>query len=264
MFGKFALPTDDRAGLATSIVASAEDPEYPAENLVATSTTGHLNLPSRPAELTTNDGYWDLGFASPIDIVGAAVIYHNFDEGLDVTLELGSGSPFATSVPIPIPAHHADGWPVSPWVEFAAVSADAVRLSINEANSLPPQVGRLLLLAAIRQLEDDVRWGVEETEEHGFIEHRTALGVDTIYDLGGKRRAVNGEITLIDSRCGDFQAIFQQARTRVQPWLLIPDAGENDAWLVRWEQGKSRVRETLNHNIFPFRVRELARGLPFP
>lgn len=264
MFGKYALPTDDRAGTAVTITASDEDAEYLAENLVATDTTGHLNLPSRPAKLTTTSGHWDLDFSSSITLVGAAVIYPNFDEGLDVTLELGSGSPFATSVVIPTEAHDSDGWPPSPWVAFSPVSVDAVRLSINDANSLPVQVGRLMLLVAIRQLENDVRYGVEETEDHAHISHSTLFGVETVYDMGGKRRAINGEIALVDSVAGDFIDLLQRARGRVQPWLLIPDAGESKAWYVRAEQGWSRTRETINHNIFPFRVREVARGLPFP
>lgn len=261
MFHKFCLPTDDRAGLATTFTASAEDPEYVTENIVAASNTGHLNLPSRPAKLTTTSGWWQLGFGSPITILAAAVIYHNFDEALNVTLILDGGTP----IPITIEAHHADGWPVSPWIQFAAQSVSTVRLSVNAANSIPVQVGRLMLLAILRDLDNDVRWGEEETEEHGLIEHRTDLGVETMYDLGGKRRAFNGEIALKDDKAGDFMEIFRQARSRVQPWLLIPDAGEADAWLVRFEEPRfSRTREMINHNIFPFRVRELSRGLPFP
>lgn len=266
MFGKYALPTDDRAGLATAIVTSGgspgdEDPEYPAENIVATSTTGHLNLPSRPAKLLTDGpGYWELTVPS-VTIKAAAVIYHSFDEGLDVTLVLDGGTP----IPVPIPAPYSDGFPVSPWVEFDPVTVDLVRLSVNEANSKALQVGRLLLLAEIRQLDNDVRWGVVETEEHQRIEHATMFGVETVYDMGGKRRAIDGEVTLPNDECGDFIDLFQKGRGRVQPWLLIPDAEENNAWLVRFEDpGWSRTRETINHNIFPFRVREVARGLPFP
>lgn len=271
MFGKYALPTDDVAGNAGTVTTSGgspsdEDAEYPAENMFATSTTGHLNLPSRPAKLTTfGPGYWEKAFDAPITIKAVALIYHSFDENRDVTLELGSGSPFATSIPIPIPAPYSDGFPVSPWVEFAPQTVDVVRLSVNEANSRLLQVGRLLLLADIRQLDNDVRWGVVETEEHQRIEHATMFGVETLYDMGGKRRAINGEVTLPNDECGDFIDLFQKARGRVQPWLLIPDADENNAWFVRFEDpGWSRTRETINHNLLPFRVREVARGLPFP
>lgn len=266
MFGKYALPTDNVAGNSGTVTTSGgspsdEDSEYPATNGFATSTTGHLNLPSRPAKLTTSGpGYWEKTFDSPITIKAAAVIYHSFDEGRDVTLEL-DGTPIA----VPIPAPYSDGFPVSPWIEFDPVTVDTVRLSVNEANSRILQFGQLLLLAELRTPENDVHWGEEETEEHQRIEHMTMFGVETVYDMGGKRRAFNGEVSLRESECGDFTDLFQKARGRVQPWLLIPDAGENNAWFVRFEDpGWSRTREMIEHNIFPFRVREVARGLPFP
>lgn len=264
MFGKFALTTDERAGEATTFtVGGTEDPEYPAENLVATTNTGHLNLPSRPAKLLEDTGWWELGFSSPIDIVAAAIIYHNFDEGLNPDLIING----STTIPITIPAPFVDGWTKSPWVEFAPISASTVRLNVSGTNSLPLQVGRLMLLAAIRDLENDVRWGVVETEEYQFISHRTQFEVETVYDMGGKRRAINGEIALTNDLAGDFISIFQRSRNRIQPWLLIPDASADDpdAWLVRGEDSFwSRTRETINHNIFPFRVKEVSRGLPFP
>jgi hypothetical protein len=33
---------------------------------------------------------------------------------------------------------------------------------------------------------------------------------------------------------------------------------------VRFEENRNRIRETINHNVFPFRVKEVARGLPWP
>jgi hypothetical protein len=124
-----------------------------------------------------------------------------------------------------------------------------------------------MLLAAIREIENDVRWGVVETEHYQFISHRTQFLVETVYDMGGKERAINGEVALTNDVAGDFISIFQRAKNRIQPWLLIPDADADDpdAWLVRAEDPFwSRTRETINHNIFPFRVREVSRGLPFP
>jgi hypothetical protein len=224
MFHKFALASDDSAGQATSFtVGGTEDAEYPAENLVASSNTGHLNLPSRPAKLEEDTGYWELGFSSPISIMAAAIIYHNFDEGLDVDLVING----TTTVPVTIPAPFVDGWTKSPWVEFSPISASTVRLAVNGTNSL----------------------------------------VETVYDMGGKERAINGEVALTNDVAGDFISIFQRAKNRIQPWLLIPDADADDpdAWLVRAEDPFwSRTRETINHNIFPFRVREVSRGLPFP
>lgn len=265
MFGRYAKPSDDLASTASSVTVSGgspgdEDEEYPKENIFAPTNTGHLNLPSRPAKLLTTTGWWELTFAGAITVRAVAVIYHNFDEGLDVSLDIGS-----LSIPIPIPAHHEDGWPVSPWVEFDAETSTTFRLSINGTNSLPLQVGRLLLLGELRQLASDVRWGVEEQEEHGLIEHRTQLGVETVYDLGGKRRRFSGEFAMEGSPTNELITLLRTTRSRIQPWLLIPDEDVNDAWFVRFEESSwSRVREWPNYNIMPFRVRELSRGVPWP
>ena len=115
MFGLYALPSDDKAGTAT-VTASAPDTGYRAQNLVAPTNTGHLNLPSRPAKLTATSGWFHLAFPSAITVVGAALIYHNFLEGLDVTLEVGLGSPTATiDIPIPAKPNADDDWTISPW-----------------------------------------------------------------------------------------------------------------------------------------------------
>lgn len=271
MIGRYALPSDDLAGSATTVEVgggspSQEDAEYPAENLIAPTNTGHLNLPSRPAKLTTTSGYWELTFDAPITVRGVGLIYHNLDAGLDVTIEAGSGSPLSFSQAITIPTHWENGWPPSPWVEFASAQTHSVwRLSINGDNSEAVMVGRLLLLAQIRDLENDVRWGVEEVEEQGQVEHMTEGGVETLYELWGPRRSFMGELALMDDTASELITLYRTARNRIQPWLLIPDEDVNDAWFVRFQEPQwSRTREMIEHNIFPFRVKELSRGLPWP
>lgn len=262
MFARYALPSDDLAGLASSVTASAEDAEYPATNLIAPSYTGHLNLPSRPAKLTTPSGSWTLTFDSPITVVAAALIYHNFDAGLDVTLDAGG---FSQAIPIPAKPGDGDDWTLSPWITFDPETQDAWTLTVAGTNSQPAQVGRLLLLGALRQIESDVRWGVEEQEERTIITHATEFGVETIADMYNLRRRLTGEFGYRNAEASELLTLWRTARIRVLPWLLIPDEAVNDAWFVRFEDvATSRVRETINFNRIPFRVRELSRGLPWP
>lgn len=261
MFGKYALPSDDVAGTASSVAASAEDPEYPASNLVAPTNTGHLNLPSRPAKLVSTSGTWTVTFSAPVTVEAVALIYHNLDAGLDVTLEPGGGTPVA----ITIPTHPEDGWPLNPWVEFEAQTSATWVLSINAANSLDVNVGRMLLINTLRQLETDLRWGAEELEDFPLVEHATELGVETLYELTGRRRSFSGELKVRDAEAPSLVSLARSARGRILPWLLIPDEDANDACLVRFVEGRwSRTRETVNFNTFPFRAQELSRGLPWP
>jgi hypothetical protein len=110
-----------------------------------------------------------------------------------------------------------------------------------------------------------VRWGVVEEEEQGQVEHPTEGKVETVYELWGPRREFIGELALMNSRANQLITLHRSARNRILPWLLIPDEGINDAWFVRFREAKwSRTREMIEHNIFPFRVQELSRGLPWP
>lgn len=270
MIGRYALPLDDQCyRIGPTVTASAEDPAYLAANLVDPN-------PAKPAKLTANSGNWVLDFGTPVTIVGAALFYHNLDNGLAVTLEANSanswGSP-AFSIEITIPGKTEDNYPVSPWIEFVDDGAQTYqywRLVCGNGspdNENPISVGRLMLLSAIRDLTNDVRWGVVEEEDHKIIENPTELGVLTIYELGGKQRRFSGELALQDTTgvAQAFVALIRSARGRALNWLLIPDAAVNDAWVVRVEESRwSRTRETIDHNIFPFRVQEEARGLDWP
>lgn len=267
-FGLYALPSDDLAGTATTVLVggspSEEDPEYPGTNLIAPTNTGHLNLPSRPAKLTSFAGAWTLVFASPITVSALHLVYHNFDAGLDVTLEPDGGTP----IPITIPSRWENTWWPSPAASFDAQTSDQWTLSINAENSLLPQVGRLLLYGSggFRNLQNDVRWGVEEIEDQGQIEHTTEAGVETLYELFGPRRSFVGEFALMNAEAATLITLYRDARNRILPWSLIPDEGiMGDAWFVRFQEPRwSRTREMIEHNIFPFRVQELSRGCIWP
>lgn len=268
-FGRYALPSDDLAGTATSVTvggggspAAEEDPDYPASNLIAPTNTGHLNLPSRPAKMLTFEGYWELTFDAPITVGALHLVYHNLDEDLDVTLEPDGGTP----IDIIIPAHWENGWTPSPTQEFDQQTSDVWRLSINEANSELVRVGRLLLYESLRDLGNDVRWGVVEHEEQGQIEHVTEGGVELLYELFGPRRSFEGDFALMNDTSASLISLFRDARNRILPWSLLPDADiPGDGWFVRFQENRwSRTREMIQHNIFPFRVKELSRGLPWP
>lgn len=265
MFGKYALPSDDLAGTATTVTAlgspSGEDPEYPATNLIAPSNTGHRNLPSRPAKLLDFSGGWRLEFAAPITVGAFHIVYPNFDAALDVTLEPDGGTPVTVSVP----SLWENGWWKSPWGEFNAQTSAAWNLMINGTNSIAPQVGRLLLYTSLRQMTNDVLWGEVEDESLPLIEHVTEGGVEILYEMYGPRRSFNGQFGLKAAQANELITLHRSARNRLLPWTLIPDTSVNDAWFVRFQETIwSRTRETYDHNIFPFRVKEVARGLVWP
>jgi hypothetical protein len=265
MIHRYAYPLDDACQrIGPPVTAADADPAYPPANLIDPN-------PAKPAKLTTTSGAFVLDFGVPVEIAAAAVLYHNLDHDTDVTLAWNAsdawGSPAGDQLLI-VPGKTEDDWTVSPWIDLGdPMSARYWRLTIGDAspNPDPIVVGRLVLLSTLRTIDTDVRWGEEEAEEHGLIELPTALGVETIYALGGKRRRFAGELTLSNPTAAEFIALTRHAHGRVLPWLLIPDASVNDAWIVRFDENRwSRVREVPDINNFPFRVQELSRGLPWP
>lgn len=266
MFGRYALPSYDLAGRATSVTASSEADGYPPEYLIATDSTGHLNLPSRPAKLDDTTGYFDLQFAAPITVRAVAVIYPNFDGELGGVYISAGGGAFIQSIPVPALPQTGDDWRFSPWIELSSAQTyDNWRLTISSANSQNVQVGRLLLLGQLRQMETDVRYGGTDEEERTLIEQATYFGVETVFDMYNVRRRFTGEFGFRDAETADLLALWRSARNRVQPWLLIPDEDVNDAWFVRFDDVMyARTRQTIGFNTHPFRVREVSRGMPWP
>jgi hypothetical protein len=254
-FGRYALPQDELAQNAISITASAEDAEYEALNAIT-------RIGRRPAKLTTTSGYWDILFNVPQTIGAYHLIYPNFDDNLDVTLEPNGGTP----IEVPIFAPFANGWTKSPWGEFEPQTSDLWRLSINGTNSQPISVLQILLYESLRDLENDVRWGVVEDEEQGDILQESDGGAANIAEVWGPRRSFAGEFALKDDKAAELIVLHRSAHQRIKPWTLIPDASDvSDGWWVRFEETRwSRMHEGPNHHIFPFRVKEVARGLPWP
>jgi hypothetical protein len=265
----YALPADDLAPTAIAVTASAEDPGYPADLLIDPN-------PAHPAKLTTTSGSWVLQFPVPIAPVAAVLVYPQLDASLAVSLEGNSsdswGAPAYSEV-IAMPGPHEDGASVSPILDISGTPSFAFwRLRISGTNSVPVAVGRLMLLAALRTFEDgtSVRWGVVEEEDYGIVEMATELGVETVYDLGNMRRELQGEMLLRQAGASQFLALRRATRGRVEPWLLVPFEGVNDAYLVRWSE-RASVRQLTVPDLGPgyvqlvqMRVKEVSRGLPWP
>lgn len=254
MFGKYGLPAENLAQYANGWTASAEDSEYEAINAVTPTSR-------RPARLTTFDGYWEYAFASPITVGAVHIVYPNFDDGLDVTLEPDGGTPITIDILSP----WENFWWISPIQEFAAQTSDTWRLSINSANTVRPQIQQLLLYEELHQMVNDVRWGVVEEEEQGDIIHETDGGAMNVAEVWGPRRSCSGEFALKNTEANELIRLHRSTKQRIKPWTLWPDTDNNDGMWVRFVDPMwARTREITDHNIHPFRVKEVARGLPWP
>lgn len=266
VFRYYGLPTDDLIAYTSPVMtASDEDPDYPASNWL------HVR-PSRPGKLTTTDGWWLFDFLAPQTLAAIALIFHNFTVG-EVLVEWWTsavGSPADGSTTIDIPAATEDGFTTNAFLVLPApVTARYVRISIDETNAYPLELGRPVFLSTLRDLENDVRWGVVPEGDHRIIENVTDGDDEEIADIFAPRRSWNGEFALTDVKTGELLTLHRSARNRVRPWLLVPDpdssAPEFSAALVRFIKTTwTRTLEGPDQNILPFGVQELARGLDWP
>jgi hypothetical protein len=274
---QYAHASDDLAQTAASVTASAEDGEYPAENLVSEN-------PAKPAKLTTTTGNWVLEFSGAIAPVAAVLVYQYLDAGLEVRIQGNAtnswGSPSFNQA-FTIPPKRLDGpsnqhWTVNPVLEFTGAPSFAFwRLVIVGTNSQVVVVGRLLLLSAWRDIK--LYFGGGDIQEgdapEGQIEVLTELGVENIVSIGGPRRSISAVLIGSDLAASVigvddaalFRALHESSEGRQTPFLLRPFDELNDAWLVRFESAnRQRSHKVGDYSVWPFSVREVSRGLPWP
>lgn len=275
------------ARTAIAVTGSAEVSQYEAENLIS--------YHSRPAKLSTTTGWWVLQFASPIAPAFAMLWSHYLDAGLsDVTIQGNSsnswGSP-AFEAEFTIPSKRLDGPSYQRWTRFPMLELGDLpdeggyswwRLNIGTANSQAIIVGQLLLYSQLIQFDllhvDGSPW--PQSDKTIEFSHPTDLEVETgLYRLGGPRRMLSGYAVGTDLSAGtapiqqasDFQNQHEADEGRAYPFAFLPfgdfdDAGNYpDAWYVRPEANDlPREHRQGGYQVFPYAVREIARGLPWP
>jgi hypothetical protein len=270
------------ARTAVAVTASAEVSAYGATQLI---TAG-----ARPAKLSTTTGNWVLEFDGAIAPAFAMLAYHYLDAGLsNVKIQANTtdswGSP-AFEATFTIPAKRLDGpsyqrWTKNPMIELEGLDPGGYefwRLNFGTANSQNIIVGQLLLYSQLLEFDllhvdgSPFDRGDETTE----ISKKTELDVESgIYKLGGPRRLFSAYAVGTDLNAGtapvqqasDFQNHHEASEGRAYPFAFLPfgSASFSDVWYVRPEANNlPRADRQGGYQVFPFAVREISRGLPFP
>ena len=272
----YAAPHEDLARTAVAITASAPDPTYPPENLISED-------PAKQAKLTTaGPGDFVLQFLTKVAPVAAFLFYPYLVEDLSVEIQGNDtdswGSP-AFSQAITIPAKRLDGptyqkWTISPWVILNDLDDPTGylywRLAILGTNDQNIAVGRLFLASEIHRVE--IFEEIPEGEDQTQIEQPTELDVETVVVIGGPRRHMSPLLIGTDLNAGtapvqeasDFRALCQSSEGRAHPFPWVPFE-DNDVWPVRAESPVgARTHHVGGYQLWPFTVREVSRGLPWP
>lgn len=271
---------EDVAQSATTVVASAAAPGYPAEHLV------HPN-PAQPAKLTTTTGSWVLQFLAKKAPVGAALIYQYLDEGLSgVTIQGNDtdswGSP-AFEAEFEIPPKRRDGPSYQRWTRNALVLFDELpdpagylywRLVIEGTNSQPITIGRLWLLQDLHHVDlmhanGDIPEGDETPSK---IVDFTELQVRLVTVIGGPQRSFVGTLIATDLDAGtapiveasEFRALAESTNGTEALVLVIPQFVDNEPWCGYFESEPSKLHAQGGYQIWTIPFREASRGVPWP
>jgi hypothetical protein len=278
----FAMPSDDLLQTAAhTIVGSAEDDEYPPENLTSED-------PARPAKLTTTTGSWVIDFgAPPGEAIAAALIYQYLLAGLNVRLQFNAtdswGAP-ARDFAFTIPAKRLDGPANQRWTNNVLLMLNSdpnnlpnyrfMRMVVVGTNDQVVAVGRLMLLAAWRQVDIVTESGTvaSENDKTRIFIQPTELDVETRFKVSGPRREMSGLVVATDLDAGSapiqeaqtFRDLHESTDGNMKPFLWWPFE-DRDPWLVYFTtDGSPRTHAIGGYQVWEFAVRELSRGIPFP
>ncbi len=256
---EYAHPTDDLSRSITATLTSGsqatgyepvrltnDDPSYPFK-----STGGTFRL------------LWDFGSAMPIEYV--LLVHHNFYPGLGgVIFAMGStNSTTDFSREFVIRQYHEDSFPVNEHLDLRDVtptyryaSLEVTSPNHDGAGEIACSLGGFPMLTEVRALDGDLLLDTEDDESHPLIEHRTDVGVSTIYSHGTRLRWLRGDKIAASGDAAAIRSWNRASLGRGLPFVLIPHVMTDDidtaspieeqeeSWLVRWE------KETLPRNYF--------------
>jgi hypothetical protein len=266
----YTRASEDLISTATLTVNTGSgDSAYPPADL------GDLR-PEHPAKLTSTSGSFvaDLGSAKVVEI--CAIIHGNFDAGTNVRLQGNAtntwGAP-TVDQPFTIPARYADSFPVNVWLDLKTLIPSAGtrtlrfwRLISVSVQTNPIAIGEWVMYTTKRDLGvRNIQYGSLRDWYRPAIIHQTDLFARRIYDLGTTLRTCTITFQPEATVLAQIDTWYRDALGTMKPFLIVPDGGENDAWLVgfndpQWEC--VRVNPP-NYHTAQIKFQEFSRGL-FP
>lgn len=248
----YCRPTDIKTADATiSLTSGTVNSSFPLTNIQ------DLN-PAKPTKTTGTAATFRATFGAPVVLEMVSFGPHNL-AGATVTLTNGAG----LSRPITIPSNREDGLSVNPFDDFSAV-AQATRTSttwdlVITGAAANIAIGEWQLIATKRTL--DIRWGVEDTEDHRTIVHETDYGAKLKYWLGVSQRSLRAKVNR-ESERANLLSLIRSAQGQYKAFILILDSSVNDAWLVDLAtDAREFTREHTNITDVDLGFVELQRGL---
>jgi len=256
----YGLPSENVAAAYDALVATTEDPDYPAAYLA------DLNL-ARPAKLTGSSGsfVWDFGTAQRVDWIAFGP--HNLAGGSALFQGNASdswGAP-TLSATVTIPADLRDGQSVNPFRDLTSVTGYTTggfrywRLAVA-TTGVAVAIGEVWLASRKRELRN-LRLGGAFMRSRPVVEHRTLYGVSTVYDLGVLYRTIAGDYLYTSTAAADVFTWWHDCHGRTLFSPIVIDQAINDALFVRFTEDMTDQRQQANISRVPIAWDEVSRGL---
>lgn len=221
-----------------------------------------------PLRLVETSGAIIFDLGTSLEVRLPALFHCNFEEGLAVSLKAKDtnsswGSP-SFQYDFDIPAWRADGFPGQPWDDLSGLTNWGAyrywRLEMA-TNSVALTLGDVWLGATVRRLDPDYRPGRRRKFDRPQVEHKTAY-TRLRSSLGTTFRSVTGQIPPTnDALAQDVLDWMLDADGR--PFLFVPDATENEAWLAIHAITAQEFEDQLDHDAqsIELPIEEAGRGL---
>ncbi len=225
--------------------------------------------PAHPfkTDSTTFRILWDFGSALTAAVV--ALIHHNFAAAL-TNVKFAMGTTTATtdfSATFVIPAYHEDKFPVNCFLDLSGTSPSYryASLEATTANAVACSIGECPIYNQIRSLPGSFLISTDvDDEDHPLVEHKTDVGVSTIYRHGTRLRWLRGDVVEEASTGVQIRSWNRATLGRGLPFLLLPPVELNagEPLFVRWEDNKL-PRNYMERGISKFKLgfEEISRGL---
>jgi len=273
---EYAHPSDDLSRLFTATLTAGSQ----ASGAYTPAELRNDN-PAHPfkADSTTFRLLWDFGSAVPVEYV--VLVHHNFTPGLTgVTFAMGStGATSSFTRSFTIRSYHEDLFPVNEHLDLRDVTPTYryASLEVSSANVVPCALGKFPILTRVRALDGHllVESTPEDDEAHPLVEHKTDVGVSTIYSHGTRLRWLRGDKIQQDSDAVALRSWNRATQGRSIPFVLIPHTlndhaaatsplvEQEEAWIARWED-QNLPRTYIGPDLlsrYRLKFEEVSRGL---
>jgi len=273
---EYAYPADD---LARAFTATLVDGSPTIQAVGYGPERLRNDNPAYPfkVDATTFRLVWDFATAQTVRYV--LLVHHNFVAGLG-GVRFAMGTTDATtdfSRDFIIRAYHEDDFPLNEHLDLRDVSPSYryASLEVTVANSVNCSLGAFPMLTTVRALDGNLMLDAEDDESHPMVEHKTDVGVSTIYVHGTRLRWLRGDKIQESTDAAAIRSWNRATLGRGLPFVLIPhildehapvtspEVEQEESWIVRWED-PNLPRAYIGPDLmsrYRLKFEEVSRGL---